>query len=158
MSLKKVLYLIVIMAAQVHLVKGQSKGYLVPANVTYLDAAVAPYNQVKGGDTLYFQSGNRDYLLLKNFHGKSGSPIVMINRGGAVIINTNNYFGISIQNCRYIKLTGTGTPGIQYGFDVQRVANGAGLGAGYLSSDFEIDHVSIRNTLIGGLYAKTDPD
>ena len=27
-----------------------------------------------------------------------------------------------------------------------------------MSSDFEIDHISIENTLIGGLYAKTDPD
>ena len=41
---------------------------------------------------------------------------------------------------------------------VKRVANGAGMGIGDLSSDFEIDHVSIENTFIAGIYAKTDPD
>lgn len=138
--------------------KSQGKGYLVPVSVFYIDAGVAPYNQVKGGDTLYLQAGNRNYLQFRNFQGKAGLPIIIINRGGDVIIDTDNYYGISIQNCRYIKLTGTGFSGMMYGFKIKRVANGAGMGIGSLSSDFEIDHVSIENTLIGGLYAKTDPD
>ena len=29
---------------------------------------------------------------------------------------------------------------------------------GYLSSDAEVDHCYIANTLIAGVYAKTDPD
>jgi hypothetical protein len=82
----------------------------------------------------------------------------MKNFGGDVIIDTDHYYGISIENCRYLKFTGTGNPNQTYGFKIKRVANGAGLGIGELSSDFEIDHISIENCLIGGLYAKTDPD
>ncbi len=137
---------------------GQNRGFIIPVGKLLIDAHDAPYQQIKPGDTLYFVGGNRNYLLIKNFTGKAGKPIVMINKGGAVSIDTDHYFGISIQNCRYIKFTGTGLPGEFYGFKVKRVAKGAGMGIGYLSSDFEIDHVSIENTLIAGLYAKTDPD
>lgn len=158
MNALKMLFLSLLLTSLSQLVKSQSKSYIIPSNVFYIDANSSPYNLVKGGDTLYFQAGNRDYLCLKNFMGKPGLPIVMINSGGSVVINTTHYYGISIQNCRYIKLTGTGFPGMQYGFDIQRVTNGSGMGIGYLSSDFEIDHVSIQNTLLGGLYAKTDPD
>ena len=123
-----------------------------------IDANNPSYQQIKPGDTLYFSSGNRKYLNISNFKGTPDNPIVMINKGGEVIIDTDNYYGISIQNCRYIKFTGTGYPGQFYGFKIKRVSNGAGMGIGYLSSDVEVDHVSIENTLIGGLYAKTDPE
>ncbi len=137
---------------------GQNKGYLITADKVLVDALDAAYRQVQAGDTLYFASGNRNYLYIKNFQGKPGLPIVMVNTGGEVIIDTDNYYGISIQNCRYIKFTGTGYAGQFYGFKIKRVTNGAGVGIGYQSSDVEIDHVSIENTMIGGLYAKTDPD
>ena len=44
------------------------------------------------------------------------------------------------------------------GIDIKGVTNGTGIGVGALSSDFEIDHVSIRNVPISGIIAKTDPD
>lgn len=124
----------------------------------YIDANDLAYKNVKPGDTLYIAAGNRKYLEIKNFLGTPGNPIVVINSGGEVIIDTDNYFGISIQNCRYFKFTGTGDPNQTYGFKIKQVTNGGGMGIGYLSSDFEIDHVSIENTLIAGIYAKTDPD
>jgi parallel beta-helix repeat protein len=137
---------------------GQKSGYLVGAEVILADANDPPFNQVKPGDTLFFAGGNKKYLNIRNFQGKSGSPIVMINKNGAVTIDTDHYFGISIENCKFVKFTGTGESAQQYGFQIKRVANGSGLGIGYLSSDFEIDHISIENTLIAGLYAKTDPN
>jgi parallel beta-helix repeat protein len=137
---------------------GQKTSYLIAIDKLYIDATDPVYKDVKAGDTLLFAAGNRNYLLIKNFQGQSGKPIVMMNTGGDVIIDTDNYYGISIQNCRYLKFTGTGDSGITYGFKIKRVANGAGMGIGELSSDFEIDHVSIENCLIAGLYAKTDPD
>jgi len=132
--------------------------FTIASNIIYIDGSNAVYQSIKPGDTLYFAAGNKDYLLIKNLHGAPGKPIVMINSGGPIIIDTDFYYGISIQNCQYIKFTGTGDPTQTYGFQVNRVANGAGLGIGDLSSDFEIDHISIQNTLIGGIYAKTDPD
>jgi|GEM_PF-294512 len=132
--------------------------YLIPSSTFYIDGAGSAFKSVKPGDTIYFAGGNKDYLLIKNFRGAPGNPIVMINTGGPIIIDTDFYYGIAIHNCQYIRFTGTGDPTQMYGFQVNRVANGAGMGIGELSSDFEIDHVSVQNTLIGGIYAKTDPD
>ena len=132
--------------------------FKIASNNLYVNGADVAYQSIKPGDTLYFAAGNKNYLLIKNFRGAPGNPIVMINSGGPIVIDTDWYYGISIQNCQYIKFTGTGDPTQTYGFQVNRVANGAGLGIGYLSSDFEVDHISIQNTLIGGIYAKTDPD
>lgn len=137
---------------------GQKTSYLIAPEKIYLDAADPAYSKVQAGDTLFFASGQKQYLLVKNFQGSPEKPIVFINSGGEVVIDTDHYFGISIQNCRYIKFTGTGDPNQKYGFKVKRVANGSGMGIGDKSSDFEIDHVSIENCKIGGIYAKTDPD
>jgi len=137
---------------------GQKTSFQIAPEVWFLDGHDAIYKDVDPGDTLFFMAGNRNYLLIKDFQGAEGKPIVFMNSGGAVIIDTDHYFGISIQNCRYIKFTGTGDPGQTYGFQVKRVANGSGMGIGEKSSDFEIDHVSVENCPIGGIYAKTDPD
>jgi len=123
-----------------------------------IDANAAPFNQVKPGDTIFFEPGSREFILIRNFTGAAEKPIIFMNSNGIVTINTSHYFGISIQNCRYIRLTGTGDEAYFYGFKITRVLNGAGIGANNMSSDFEIDHISIENTLIGGIYAKTDPE
>lgn len=138
-------------------VSGQKTSFHIGPEVLFLNGQDDIYRDVDPGDTLFFDAGNRSYLLIKNFQGEEGKPIVMINSGGTVIIDTDHYFGISIQNCRYFKFTGTGNPA-GYGFKVTRVANGSGMGIGDRSSDFEIDHISIENCSIGGIYAKTDPD
>src|SRR5665648_1261704 len=141
-----------------YLAIGQKTSYLIAVDKLYLDGTDLVYKDIKPGDTLLFAAGNRDYLLIKNFKGLPGKPIVMMNTGGEVIIDTDHYYGISIQNCRYFKFTGTGDPTQTYGIQVKRVANGGGIGIGDLSSDFELDHVSVENCLIGGIYTKTDPD
>jgi hypothetical protein len=137
---------------------GQKTSFQIAPEVWFLDGHDVQYQDVDPGDTLFFMAGNRDYLLIKDFQGAEGKPIVLMNSGGAVIIDTDHYFGISINNCRYIRLTGTGDPQQTYGFQIKRVANGSGIGIGDKSSDFEIDHVSVENCSIGGIYAKTDPD
>ena len=142
---------------QINSAVGQTS-YTITSDQIYINGASSVFQTIKPGDTLYFQGGNKEYLLIKGFKGAPGKPIVMINSGGPIIIDTDFYYGINLQNCQYVKFTGTGDPGTKYGFQVKRVAAGAGLSVGALSSDFEIDHVSIENTMIAGLYAKTDPD
>jgi len=137
---------------------GQKTSFQITPEIFFLDGHDSIYKDVGPGDTIFFLAGNRNFLLIKNFQGAEGNPIVFINSGGEVIIDTDHYFGISIQNCRYIKFTGTGDPKQTYGFQVKRVANGSGMGIGDKSSDFEIDHISIENCSIGGIYAKTEPD
>lgn len=158
MFTKHLLATILFLIITTHLVPGQNRGFLIDPDKLLIDANDAPYNEVKPGDTLYFVAGNRNYLLIRNFQGQPGKPIVMINSDGEVIIDTDHYYGISILNCRYFKFTGTGDSKQIYGFKIKRVASGAGMGIGDLSSDFEIDHISVENTMIGGIYAKTDPD
>jgi uncharacterized protein YjdB len=151
------LLLAIFLFFQIEYTMGQTR-YTLTADKIYVNGLDPLYKAVKPGDTLAFLSGNKDYLLIANFRGAPGNPIVIINSGGPIIIDTDHYYGIAIKNCQYIKFTGTGDPSQMYGFQIKRVANGGGMGVGELSSDFEIDHVSIENTLIGGLYAKTDPD
>ena len=130
----------------------------VDVQTTLLDGTSQLFGKILPGDTIYLVAGQRDYLLIRNFYGLPNKPYIFINKGGIVTFDTDHAYGISIQNCRYFKLTGSGVTSNFYGIEINRVANGAGIGIGALSSDFEIDHVSIRNVLIGGIYAKTDPD
>lgn len=132
--------------------------FYVDTLTTVVDAYAPPFNAVQPGDTISFDAGWRPYILIRNFTGTIDKPVLFINGNGQVSIDTDHYYGISIQNCRFARLTGTGDAKNFYGFLISRVSNGTGIGIGNMSSDFEIDHVSIRNVLIAGIYAKTDPD
>jgi hypothetical protein len=139
--------------------KGQdSPQFLVSNSTTMIDGSASPYNLVGPGDTVYLQSGTRVNLLIKNFQGSPGAPIIFINYNGPVVFNTTWYYGIKMSNCKYVRLTGTGTTADFYGIQVAKVTNGMGLSVEGLSSDFEIDHLSIDSVPIAGIYAKTDPD
>jgi len=132
--------------------------FMVDTTVTLVDANESPYNMVQPGDTLLFAGGQRSLLRIMNFTGEKERPIIFMNSGGQIIIDTDHYYGISILNCRFFRLTGTGDVNHFYGIRVSRVANGAGLGIGGMSSDYEIDHISIENCKSAGMFAKTDPD
>lgn len=129
----------------------------VARTVSVVDGLSAPYNQVMAGDTLLLEAGTRENILFVHLNGSPEKPIVIINGPGAVKINTSSYYGLSFRESRYFRLTGQGFEQEFYGIRIERVAGGAGIGINDLCSDFEIDHVSIENTLMGGLYAKTDP-
>ncbi|MFZ4520395.1 MAG: T9SS type A sorting domain-containing protein [Bacteroidales bacterium] len=139
-------------------VLAQGKRYIIDSLTTTVDGALAPYNKVAPGDTLLFEHGRRDFLLIRNFEGTPENPIIMMNSGGVVLFNTDHYYGISIRKCRHFRFTGTGDTAHFYGFMVTRVGNGGGFGIGEMSSDFEIDHISIENCKGVGVSAKTDPD
>jgi len=136
----------------------QQNNLQVDSAVNLIDGLVAPYNNVQPGDTVFLKTGNRDKLLIRNFKGTEGNPICFMNKDGIVTISTNSYYGISISNCRYIRFSGQGNKNVLYGIQIKKVVSGSGIGVGSMSSDFEIDHVSVENCLTAGIYAKTDPD
>jgi hypothetical protein len=136
----------------------QNRSFSVDTLTTLIDGNLSPYDKVMPGDTLLFNHGNRDFILIRNFHGEIDKPVVIINSKGTVNINTDHYFGISVRNCRYFKFTGSGDPENFYGFKIKHVEHGGGIGIGSLSSDFELDHISIENCKGAGINAKTDPD
>jgi hypothetical protein len=123
----------------------------------YIDWQNSTFKDIQPGDTVCLQAGNWDYIQLKNFHGTAAKPIVFINSGGTVIINTDHFVGIKIGNCSHIVFTGNGDSQAPYGFRILKVSKGAGMGIDDYSTDIEVAHVEISNTLLGGVYAKTDP-
>ncbi|MEI6575325.1 MAG: T9SS type A sorting domain-containing protein [Bacteroidota bacterium] len=155
---KYLLLIFAIIVCQAKQLEAEVSSLVVDNLTTFVDGNASPYNQLGPGDTLFILSGTRDFLQIKNLTGTAAGPIIIINKGGVVSIDAFNYYGISIQNCRYFRLTGTGSIGNFYGIKIIYVSGGAGLGIGGMSSDYEVDHISIENTFIGGFYGKTDPD
>jgi hypothetical protein len=154
------LNIVVIILLLTCLLEGQSFGKKVQVNTetNYIVGSDKPYNTLKPGDTILLLAGSRPYIYLKEVKGSAGHPIIVMNGGGVVTINTDHYYGVKIAGCRYLRFTGTGDPKHFYGFAISRVANGAGVSIGDLSSDIELDHCYIGHTKIQGLFAKTDPD
>jgi len=71
-----------------------------------------------------------------------------------VVFNGNSSFGINFQNCRYFRLTGTGSSSYQYGIKISGDYS-MGVKAGQRSSDMEIDHIEVMNASINGIRANT---
>lgn len=140
------------------LIAANNKNIIIDLQTTVVDGEIAPFNQLIPGDTLLINAGTRSSLMIKNVFGSSENPIIIINNKGLVIVNTVDYYGISIRNCSHFRLTGSGDIKHRYGIQVTRVEKGSGIGIGERSTDIEVDHISIQNTPIGGLYVKTDPN
>jgi len=138
--------------------KAQTIGWLVDSTVNVIDGYGPLYINAQAGDTIYLKAGSRDKLLIRNFKGSPDRPITFMNKNGVVNISTNDYYGISIVNCRYIRFSGQGNSINFYGIQINKVSRGSGIGVGALSTDVEIDHVQIQNCLYSGIVAKTDPD
>jgi hypothetical protein len=137
--------------------KAQNSNLVVSSSINLVDGTIAPYSNVHPGDTIFIQSGTRNKLLIRNFTGSVQKPITFMNKGGIVNISTDDYYGISISNCRYFRFSGQGTNVNFYGIQINKVAGGAGMGVSSMSSDYEIDHILIENCFTAGIYAKTDP-
>ncbi len=112
---------------------------------------------IQPGETVCLLGGSKDYLLIRNVHGTAERPVTFINKNGAIVINTDHYYGMKIADCSFIRILGNGDSGIQYGIQIQRVGGGAGLSVGDLSTNVEIAFMEIAHTAIAGVYAKTDP-
>ena len=135
----------------------QNRKLVVTTSINLIDGTIAPYNTVQPGDTIFLEAGIRNKLLIRNFTGSAQKPITFINKAGIVNISTDDYYGISISNCRYFRFSGMGTSYDYYGIQITKVLVGAGMGISSMSSDIEIDHILIKNCLTAGIYAKTDP-
>lgn len=113
---------------------------------------------VSPGNTICIDASQKDFLLIRNVHGNENNPVIIVNSGGQVIFDTDHFYGIKMANCSYIKFMGNGYDDFEYGFKIKRVGQGAGLSIDDLSTNIEVSNIEISNTLIAGIYAKTDPD
>ncbi|MCD4773202.1 MAG: right-handed parallel beta-helix repeat-containing protein [Bacteroidales bacterium] len=132
----------------------QNCDHLISSGTTLVDGTGLIYP----GDTVCLQAGQKDYLLLRNIHGTEEQPVVILNKDGKVVIDTDHFYGIKFAACSFVKFSGNGSEANQYGILVSRVENGAGISVDNKSTNIEIEYTEISNTLISGIVAKTEPD
>lgn len=107
------------------------------------------YSAVQPGDTVCITAGTRNDLKLQNFTGTKEKPIIFINYGGKVSIDAaQNWVGLQFINSEHIRLTGTGDPGIKYGFEIFGATN-TGIHARLMTRHFEFDHLEIHHSNVG---------
>lgn len=111
---------------------------------------------IKPGDTIFIVAGNRGELMLQNITGTSKKPVIVINHGGKVIVNTKKDYGILFSNSIHVKITGTGSID-EYGFEIASTSN-LGLVFTEFSSFCEADHFDIHHVGYAAIVAKTDPN
>lgn len=110
------------------------------------------------GDTLCLMAGVRGALYLKNIVGTAENPIVIINKEGQCIIDSDLTYGLKFAESKHIVLSGAGNQNVNYGIHIREVTNGSGLNIGGRSTDFEVKNMEISNAKITGIIAKTDPN
>ncbi len=121
------------------------------------DQTIIEGDEISPGDEICLLGGDKDYLLLRNIVGTEELPVRIVNKDGAVVINTDHVYGIKFDNCSHIIFSGTGDSEQTYGIQVTRVGGGAGVSVDNRSTNIEIENIEVAFTLIGGIYAKTEP-
>lgn len=109
------------------------------------------------GDTFCLAAGKRPFQYLKGFHGSADKPLVVRNCAeGQAVVGKGTSYGMVLDSVTYIHLTGTGTPGVEYGIWLDSTAAGTGLGITNLSHHVEVDHLRISHPNFAGIMAKKD--
>lgn len=106
----------------------------------------------RGGDTLRIPSGDYSLIDLGGLSGDACRPLVIINQGGPVRVGLIR-LGVD-QPATFLRLTGTGTPGLEYGF-VVGAPGSVGVAAARVHH-LEVDHLSISQSEVG-IYIKRNP-
>ncbi|QJW90139.1 right-handed parallel beta-helix repeat-containing protein [Spirosoma taeanense] len=112
------------------------------------------------GDTVGIQ-GTLPNLILKDFTGAPGKPIVFINYGDKAVIQgtTRNNGNFTISGCSYILVTGSGVAGIRHGFEVSSTFKDvSALVVAGKSTNIEIERVEVSQSGFAGMMIKTDPN
>jgi len=129
-------------------------------DVTVFDGAE---QGVSPGDVVCVMAGEREFLRLRHLDGTPDAPITVINCGGrAVIRNTERAYALVVEDDSHdFRITGTGDPEHEYGFDISAPDRepypGVGVWLIGRSTRYEVDHLEIHDTGFAGVSAKTDP-
>ena len=117
---------------------------------------------VQAGQSVCVRGGDRPFLRLQQFVGAEGQPIEIRNCEGQVNIdNDDKGYGLTVDESRYVRVTGSGDDEFMYGFKVRASRTGPdysafGVAVGGLSSDIEIDHMEIYEAGFAGVVMKTE--
>ncbi len=110
------------------------------------------------GEKVCIQGGYYPYISLIGLVGTASQPITITNCSGQVICGSGPTYCYRILNSSYFKFTGTGTPGITYGFKAywSGGTTAAGMSVRDSTTDYEIDHLETQNSQ-NGFLCKIDP-
>ena len=138
----------------------QAKTFFVPLQTNHVSAKDKLFADVRGGDTLILQAGERGGIQFADFEGTPGDYITIKADGPLCEIReTVLPYGISLRNCRCVRLTGNGSEQNKYGIKISEVSHdGAGLGISDKSDHIEICYIEICATKGPGILCKTNPD
>ncbi|MBK9263301.1 MAG: right-handed parallel beta-helix repeat-containing protein [Polyangiaceae bacterium] len=118
---------------------------------------------VKPGDVVCIMAGDYEFIRFREIHGTADAPVIVKNCGGVVNVrNTDRAYAVDFQgSSHHFRLTGTGEPGVEYGFRVSAPDKDPhpGVGLWFLdkSTDYEVDHIEVYETGFAGVMSKTDP-
>jgi hypothetical protein len=111
------------------------------------------------GDTICIEAGTYPYIQFFNYTGTAEKPLVFINCGGQVRVTGGNSYGFIFNQCKYFKVSGSGSTD-KYGFFVSGTKTtplSSGLAMGKGCTDYEAERVEIAYASAGVL-AKINPD
>ncbi len=111
------------------------------------------------GDVIEVEAGSYGSLSFTGLRGAKNNPITIINSGGVVeCISENLNSGLSLVDCRFVHLTGTGDAGAEYGFNVDCAREGRhSVNVVGGSSFIEIDHIEVSGAGFAGFNVKDEP-
>ena len=112
---------------------------------------------VQPGQVVGLEAGARGRLVLVNFHGEPGKPVIIVNHGGKVTIAGDGPDpAVRIGRSSHFEFRGDGDTLFPYGIEVTR-AGSHGLEVTDLSTDYELCHLLVSLAGYAGIMAKTDP-
>lgn len=128
--------------------------FVVPAGVSVIDGRRLG---IKPGDIVCLNAALKYNLItFENIIGTPDLPVTVRNCDGTVTISTQGTaFVLRFNNSKYLRISG-GESDNTYGIRLTG-AEGNGLVMGYLTSDFEVDHLEVYRVGFSGIMAKTDP-
>lgn len=133
---------------------------LVPLNLEQINGK-GNFDEVKPGDTVFIESGDRAELLINNFHGTAEQPIIFFPSQGTVPVRIRSSlsYGISLRSCSFIRLSGWQGEDEYYGIQILELdhESSVGISLSEKSTDVEIDHIEVGDSGFAGILAKTDP-
>lgn len=117
------------------------------------------YN-VQPGDKIGIPAGTNGRISIRDVHGTAQNPVIISNCDGKAVISSDNAYGIKLDNCSFVRLTGTGSQSDFYGIEVTGPEGDTSLmGVTFEEgcTDFEVDHLEIHGQGFAGIAAKQDP-
>ncbi|WP_177224154.1 PKD domain-containing protein [Thermoflavifilum thermophilum] len=107
---------------------------------------------IQPGDTICIPAGDYPNLSIEHLNGSPEAPIIIQNCGGVVRIGVNNTEGYTFiigKHSSYFEINGSGTPGIEYGFELVGTPASEGGGAvnGIILQE-HTDHFKVHNVFI----------